>query len=154
LVSIFYFDTQYTLCSKLEVDIAHAKFVIQRGLHRDNGNRHREFLTFEVDQDELPSKPLKQAEQELSGGPLPLATKNASNVQVSRRRSPNLVYRGKPTIDYPAERDWPPGWTQETYKRMSGASVGHLDHCWFPPEGPKHKLRSRLDVLRYLARNR
>lgn len=69
----------------------------------------------------------------------------------SWRPSAKLKYEGSPIGTYPVEgEDWPAGWTQRTYERASGASKGHEDHYWFPPDG--RKLRSHKEILRYLAK--
>ena len=63
-----------------------------------------------------------------------------------------FVYSGPPTIPFPGNGiHWPDGWTEEKYKRSSGATKGRIDLYWFPPEG-KPKLRSRVEIRTYLAR--
>lgn len=66
--------------------------------------------------------------------------------------SAELVYFGPPTIPFPGNgNQWPDGWTQKSYKRASGATKGRIDVYWFPPKGVP-KLRSRVEVRGYLAR--
>jgi hypothetical protein len=63
-----------------------------------------------------------------------------------------LVYSGPPTIPFPGNGiHWPNGWIQESYQRSSGATKGRIDCYWYPPEG-KPKLRSRVEIRTYLAR--
>ena len=65
---------------------------------------------------------------------------------------PELVYSGPPTIPCPGDFcQWPDGWTQKSYKRASGASKGHIDHYWYPPDGSK-KLRSKVEICAYFRR--
>ena len=57
-------------------------------------------------------------------------------------------YEGPPTKSLPG--GWPEGWIERQYKRVSGASSGHVDSYFYPPPGHKYKLRSILEVKRYL----
>ncbi len=62
----------------------------------------------------------------------------------------DLVYSGPPTIPFPVDKDgqWPDGWTQKSYRRTSGATIGRVDVYWFPP-ADLPKLRSRVEIRKY-----
>lgn len=66
---------------------------------------------------------------------------------------PNCIYKGPPKILFPGKGDtWPKGWYQTTEVRLSGASAGHEDNYWFPPNDGK-RLRSIPEILRYLEQH-
>ncbi len=44
---------------------------------------------------------------------------------------------------------WPKGWIQKTFQRQTGDSKGQTDYYFYTPSG-KYRLRSKLDVFRYL----
>lgn len=141
-------DADYSLgelCRKLNVDISHSTFVTQRGLHYDHCERYRDFYNLKPGQSEVPTKRKKT----LVARPPRVEVRST----IGGRPAAKLVYEGEPKTQFPAKGNWPPGWTQRTYERASGASAGHLDHYWFPPEGSP-KLRSHLEILRYLVKRR
>jgi hypothetical protein len=130
------------LCAKLDVDVNHATFVTQRGLHQDDGERYRDVCVSKQMQPEVRAKQKTTTK---------LKVPNNVSKPIGGRTAAKLVYEGKPTAEFPLNGNaWPPGWIQKTYERASGASIGHRDNYWFPPEGTP-KLRSYLEILRFLA---
>ena len=81
----------------------------------------------------------------------PCARKDGKQARPTCIRA-EIAYSGPPTIPFPGNgTQWPDGWTQKSYKRASGATKGRIDDYWFPPGGTP-KLRSRVEVCAYLAR--
>lgn len=158
------------LCNVLDADKSHANFVTQRGLEKYDTYRFQDFLTrldevkaasctdaslasarnpAKVNRKTQHKKSSKKSSKLVNIGP-PTTTKVKTNAnKKSSRLPPNRVYRGPPTSAYPAGGEWPAEWIQEIYERRGGASKGHQDSYWFPPSG-KPKLRSTIDILRYL----
>jgi Methyl-CpG binding domain len=85
------------------------------------------------------------------------AKAKTANVQAStpRRGAPkttkqsNLEYEGRPRKPLNVPGGWPKGWTEQTYVRMSGESVGNTDSYWFTPE-KQFRIRSITNVMRFL----
>jgi hypothetical protein len=139
------------LCRELGVDLIPARFVTERGV------RHYSTISFDdvlrkqgAKKSQRKSRPMKERKKKAlsgkDGSPTP-----PKNPTISSRPPAKLVYEGPPTTRFPIDgEDWPFGWMQRTYERASGATKGHQDDYWFPPDN--RKLRSSKDIIRYLAK--
>jgi hypothetical protein len=135
-----------TLCNKLHVNIAHAEFIVQLGMKEDHGKCFKRFL-----QERLRSKPEREGRSEDSTYHQSRGNEgNKTRICGTACPRAELVYEGPPTTKFPSHGDWPNGWIQRSYSRSSGETKGKIDHYWFPPGG-KSKLRSSVEILRYLV---
>jgi hypothetical protein len=152
--TVFMKDSSYSLaelCDKLHLNLTDAEFMLRHGISVDDGLRFKIFLQEIVPEhsDELPEQnaiDIILQQPRVNGKATVKAFSGVS------RPPAELVYEGPPTTKFPGAGDWPDGWTQKTYKRGSGDTIGRLDHYWLPTtKGPK--LRSTVEVLRYLVKS-
>jgi hypothetical protein len=130
----------------LDVNISDAEFIVRHGIRVEDGQRFRNFLR-EIAVPHSEETPEHEVLDKVKSECIPTSFFGVN------RPPADLVYEGPPTTKFPGEGDWPDGWTQKTYKRASGNTVGRLDHYWLPTtKGPK--LRSTVEVLRYLVDKR